>query len=198
MTDDSASDMFAWLQAEAEEQGAQQRQLVFQERIVKQLLRNAGVALNVAAAKREAREQYGDDTLSFVWFHDRFPGFPVFLMAQKLPFTHKVTLADLYGRARFQKLSWWREYESQAELNGLDLRRERAALVFNLPHARDAFLMVLHNQPSQEYTFTDAECREEDPWPRTVFPMGKSGVTAVLEAFPGFLQTVGTYWAADL
>lgn len=188
------SDLFDTIRAEVEKDGKVQQQLSFEERIVKRLLTYAKIPRHVGQAKREARDRFGNNDLSFQWFNEEYPGFPLVLFSQKLKYTHKTTLADIYGQGRFKKLSWWKEFIDRSEEAGVNLKTDRAAFVFNLPHARDAFLMVLHNQPTQETLFLDAEQRE-DPWPRTTFPIGKTGVVAVLESFPSFLQTVGTAWA---
>lgn len=171
------------------------QQEAFEERIVKQLLRYAGVVINVGEAVNEAKRVYGSANLGFRWFHDKY-SFPVRLLAQKIPYTHKAALPDIYGQGSFKKLPWWKEYETQIDKYNIDLSRERAALFFNLPHAREAFLMVLHNQPLQGgVIMSDAEYRHDQPWPRTTFPLGRSGIVAVLEAFPSFMQTVGTSWS---
>lgn len=170
------------------------QQEAFEERIVKQLLRYAGVVINIGEAVNEARRVYGSPSLNFRWFNDTYH-FPIKLLAQKLPYTHKATLPDIYGQGNFKRLPWWKEYEEQVDKNDIDLQAERAALFFNLPHAREAFTMVLHNQPLQGgVVLADAEHRQDQPWPRTTFPLGKSGIVAVLEAFPSFMQTVGTAW----
>ena len=185
-------DVFQRMQEAAKERQEGEKQLAFQERIVKQILRHSGVQIPVGRMQNEAFEKYGDRALNFFWFNQEFPTFPVYLMAEKLKHTHKATLAQLYGKGQFRKLNWWKEYEEQAANNAIDLKNERAVLFFNLPHAKEAFLMTLHNQPTQNTHLVDAELRD-DAYPRTVFPM-KSGVTAVLEAFPSFLDTVGTDW----
>lgn len=180
-------------------EAAGEKQMTFQERIVKQLIRYAGAPLNLGRAKAEAKIHYGTTDLGFRWFHDTYPAFPVTLFSQKIRSAHVATIGDIYGKGRFQKLPWWREYEDQAGTYGIDLRADRAALLFNLPYASQAFLMVLHNQPVQadlSHLVQDAEYRQDDPWPRTTFPMGRSGIVAVLEAFPSFMQTVGKEWAA--
>ena len=189
------SDVFKRMQEQAQEGRLVRRQDAFQERIVKQLLRYANLQLNMKQTHREAKEKYGSPDLNFRWFYEEF-GFPVHLLSQKIPFTHKITLADIYGQSNFKKLSFWKEYEEQVSTNGIDLSTDRAAMIFNLPHAREAFLMVIHNQPTQAGVLLyDAENRVDEPWPRTTFPLGKTGIVAVLESFKSFMQTVGTQWA---
>lgn len=191
-------DVFDSMKAIADEHNAAEMQGNFQERIVKQLLRYAGVQIPLAVTKREAKDKYGTDDLNFFWFNQEYPSFPVYLLAQKLRYTHKATLSQLYGKGQFKKLPWWKEYETQTGTHAIDLRNERAVLFFNLPHAKEAFLMTLHNQPTQASSVIDAEQRQDEPWPRTIFPVGKSGITVVLEAFPSFMETVGTDWAESL
>lgn len=187
-------EFFDQLRDAGESSQQEQKQLSFQERIIKQLLRRAGVQLNVKAAKFAAKERYQSDDLSFQWFHDEYPTFPVRLMAQKMRYTQETRLGELYGRGQFKRLPWWQEYEKQAAVYGVNLANDRAALLFNLPYAKDAFLMVLHNQPTQAGLIVDAEYRQDEAWPRTTFPMGKTGIVAVLESFDSFLQTVGNEW----
>jgi len=168
------------------------RRGAFEERVVRRILKDSGLVVNFAEAKRGLVDRGEADTLTLSWFNEHYPEFPMTLVAQKIPYTHRATLADLYGRKRFQALPWWKEYQEQAAQTGVDIVTDKLALVFNLPHAQDAFLMVLHNQPSVSVSIA-AEQRE-DPYPRTIFPIGKTGVTAVLESFPGFMMTVGDSW----
>lgn len=188
------SDIFKRVREAGERYRYEEKQLTFQERIVKRLLNYANVPYHLPTLRREAEERTGYPDLGFRWFNDAYPAFPVVLLSEKMTRTHTATLGDLYGKSRFTKLPWWQEYLTQADTYGVDLKTQRAALLFNLPYAKDAFLMVLHNQPVQNQVVMAAEHREEDPWPRTTFPM-KTGVTAVLEAFPSFMQTVGKDWA---
>ena len=190
-------DVFQQMQAVAQNEDREQQQLSFQERIVKQLLRRANIQLPVAVSKREAMQKYGQSDLDFAWFYSEFPAFPLRLFSQKLKYT-QTSLADIYGKNRFKHLCWWKEYEAQVALYDVNLATDRAALCFNLPYAKEAFLMVLHNQPVQNQIIQDAEHRQDEPWPRTTFPMGKSGIVAVLESFESFMQTVGTEWADNL
>ncbi len=189
------TDVFKQMQDAAREADRQDQQFGWQERIVKQLMRRANIAAPIGALKREALEQRNSDDLGFAWFNEQFPRFPLILLAQKMKYTQTAMIGDLYGKGRFKKLPWWKEYEEQTAANDINLQTTRAALLFNLPYARDAFLMVLHNQPTQEQVIRDAEVRQDEPWPRTTFPIGNTGVVAVLEAFDSFMQTVGTEWA---
>lgn len=177
---------------------SQVKQATFQERIVKQLLRYAGCAIAVSQLKQDAYRKYGSHELDFIWFNQECHSFPVTLLSKKLPYTADIKLADIYGKGRFKKLGWWKAYQDAVEDAGVDLTTERAAFFFNLPHAKDAFLMVVHNQPVQNTDMASAEYRDEEPWPRTTFPIGRTGVVAVLEAFPSFMQTVGKSWVDTL
>lgn len=171
------------------------KQQTFQETVVKRLLRAAGVTVAVAKEKAIAMENTGSTSIGFDWFAEKYPAFPMLLLAQKIPYTHQTMIADLYGKNRFKSLPWWKEYEKQVEHNGYDLRTVSVAMMFNLPGAKDASIMVLHNQPAQLGVRIAPELRYDSVWPRTTFPIGKTGVVAVLEALGGFMDTVGTEWA---
>ena len=187
-----SGDYFDGLRTRAEIEG--DRQDAFQERVVKRILKHVNIPVQYGYMKAQAAQDSGSRNLDLAWFQTTY-SFPVRLFAQKIPFTHKATLADIYGKGRFKKLPWWKEYESQASMHDVDLKIERAALFFNLPGAREAFLMVIHNQPIQcDDPIVDAELRDDEPWPRTTFPLGKSGIVGVLESFQSFMQTVGTGW----
>ena len=174
---------------------AENKQISFQERVVRQVLKRAGVTTSVAVLKKEAQEKHGSSTLDFKWFEEEFPHFPVKLFSEKFKATHQITLGQIYGRGEFEKLAWWQSYLKLCDTYQVDLRKQRAALFFNLPYAQSAFLMVLHNHPSQANAgLVDAEYREDEAWPRTTFPMRKRGMIAVLESFDSFLQTLGTDW----
>lgn len=164
----------------------------FQTNIVKRILRYAEVPMT-AAFERQAKLETSSGLPDFEWFNHQFPRFPLRLLCEKIRSVHTVTIGHLYARGEFVKLKWWRAYTEQVAAKQIDLTVERAALLFEMAYAKEAGLMVLHNQPSQACLIADAECRTDQPWPRTTFPM-KNGVVAVLEAFPSFMQTVGKGW----
>gem|GEM_PF-4846335 len=198
MTDDDrpTGSVFEVFQKAVAEQDEQSRQLGFQERCVKAILRFANVPLQVGKAKVDAKAQFNDDSLGFQWFEEHFPGYPVLLLSQKMRYTGKPRWTELFG-AGFAKHPWFKEYIKQVSECGWNTQVDRVAMFFNAPHADQSATMVLHNQPIQETILHDPEQRTE-PETRIIRPYGNPRVVYVIESVKSFMQTVGTDWATDL
>jgi hypothetical protein len=186
-----ADDFFATMRTQGMEAQRVAQQASFEESVIKQLLRNAGVDLNVGQAKRESKDEFQADSISFAWFNSRYPQFPVLLAASKLPFTSGTHIGwtELFHPAGVRNLPWHREYEKTCATYNWDLTRDRAALLFNAPHLPGGGIMAYHNQIAQA-GYTEAEQRNGST--RALLHTGQ--VTLVLETFKSFLLTVGTTW----
>ena len=189
-------DVFTRMQNAAAEENEESRQVGFQERCVKAVLRAANVPFLVGKAKLAAREKYGNDDLGFAWFNEEFPAYPVMLMSQKMRYTGKPRWTELFG-AGFAKHPWFKEYVKQIAEFGWNPQLDRCAMFFNAPHADQSATMVLHNQPIQATMVHDPEQRTE-PETRIIRPYGNPQVVYVIESVKSFMQTVGTDWATDL
>jgi hypothetical protein len=174
------------------------RQGGFEERIVKQLLRNAGVPLQVGKAKAEALDSRGCSDLDFSWLRDVIPEFPLYMATSKLRNTSgtKIGWTQLFG-AGFAKLPFVVEYQKAAASEEWDIHTDRCVLVFNAPGADKSTAMVLHNQPIQENIVEDPE-RRTHAETRIIRPYGKPQIVYVIESLRSFMETVGTGWAEEL
>lgn len=168
------------------------RQATFEESAVKRLLAVAGVKYNLTASRGEAASIGSDHALSFPWFHDRYPRFPVRMGASKLAYMHWIEVPDLFGRG-FTKTKFFREYLLFLQQAGLDDTRERVGLVFNWP---DIGMMVLHNYPVEQQNTPDPDLRTERGT-RIVRPFGNPLVIYVIETVTDFLANIGNDWATE-
>lgn len=186
-------DMFSRMQKAAAAELFEKSQLSFQERCVRMILKFAAFPESFVTLKARAKEHYGRSDLSFAWFAEEFPAYPVNLMSQRLRYTAKPRWTELFG-AGFAKQTWFKEYHKQVAEYAWDLQTSRCAMFFNAPHADTAATMVLHNQPVANMIIQDAELRGE-PETRILRPYGRPQVTYVIESAKSFMCTVGTDWA---
>lgn len=174
------------------------RQLGFEERCCRAMLRLAKVQLNINAARQWARNHFDDDTLGFRWLNATFPRFPLLLASSKLRNTagSKIGWTEIFGKG-FAKLPWFSEYRNVVNANGWNIHQDRCALLFNAPHADKSFIMVLHNQPIQGTIVVEDPEERETPGVRVVCPFGHPRVVYVYESLSSFMTTVGADWAGD-
>lgn len=74
-----------------------QRQLAYEERIIKRILTECGAApASWGALVNTCRRESHEDKLNFRWFNTFYPRFPGQLCGKRIPFMHEVTLVDLF------------------------------------------------------------------------------------------------------
>jgi hypothetical protein len=167
----------------------------FEERIIKKILGDANVDYHLATARHEASLMNGGDRLlTFDWFQEKYPMYPVRLGAAKIPRTHEITCGHLFGHG-FTKLPFYKEFINFLDQADIDMNSERAALVFNWTGIKaGGSAMVIHNYP------TSSHIRQEDPdlrlerGTRIVRPFGYPPVVYVIESLNDFLLSVGKDW----
>ena len=169
------------------------RQAAFGERVIKQILANAGVKNRLREWKRQVSWKTGKMGLTFDWFHEFFPDFPVRMGAAKLTYIHDISVPNLFG-AGFVKMKFFLEYRDHLLRENLDDRTDRAGLAFMWPGIG---IMVLHNYPvgDEAETSPDPDIRTERGT-RIVRPFGNPLVIYVVERLDDFLRNIGTEWAA--
>lgn len=75
----------------------EQRQLAFEERIIKRVFRECGIKISGwGKLVNECREITGQDKLNFNWFNSEFGHFPGLLYGRRIPRLHELTIADLF------------------------------------------------------------------------------------------------------
>ena len=74
-----------------------QRQLAFEERIIKRVFKECGIKISGwGKFANECRDMTGHDKLNFSWFNSEFPRFPGALHGRRIPRLHELTMADLF------------------------------------------------------------------------------------------------------
>lgn len=186
--------MSNWM-AEAEEAFRRDEQRVahYEETLVKRILNHAGVPFTVPGLKARAADETNEHTVSFDFFAQEYPRFPVLLGAAKIKWTHEIQVGHLFGK-HFMQLSCMKEYQNLCASVDADPRENRVGLVFNWAGIdAGGSAMVLHNYPP-------GCCVDAHERPRGTFvcrPYGSPVVVYVIEAFNDFLDSVGTGWAVD-
>lgn len=179
----------------AREQQQQEAVAAFEETLVKRILRRGNVNVPIGRAKKDAQQLIGESFMSFAWFRRRFPSFPLYMAAVKIPFTHEIKVGQLFG-AEFAKLPFWKAYHLAAEQLDIDIQNERLALFFSWAGiAQGGSAMVLHNYPIASQNVIDPHTRTERGT-RLIRPYGNDPpVVYVIEAMDDFLESVGDDWS---
>lgn len=162
----------------------------FEEQAVKKILAAAGIKTSKYQLLEDVQRRTNARKMTFDWFHQAFPAFPVRLTGTKLKYVHQIGVPSLFG-THFAKNSFFKAFERGLQQNDISVRDSRAGLVFNWP---DISMMVLHNYPIEPDTGPELESRVERGT-RIVRPYGHPVVVYVIESLHDFLLTVGNEWA---
>lgn len=74
-----------------------QRQLAYEERIIKRVLTECGAApASWGALVNLCRRESHEDKLNFRWFNNSYSRFPGYLCGKRIPYMHQITLVDLF------------------------------------------------------------------------------------------------------
>lgn len=74
-----------------------QRQLAFEERIIKRVFKECGIKISGwGKMANECRDMTGHNKLNFSWFNSEFSRFPGVLCGRRIPRLHELTMADLF------------------------------------------------------------------------------------------------------
>jgi hypothetical protein len=74
-----------------------QRQLAYEERIIKRVFTECGVKISGwGFYANQCRRETGQDKLNFDWFNRAFPHFAGWLCGRRIPGLHELTLLDLF------------------------------------------------------------------------------------------------------
>jgi hypothetical protein len=123
-------------------------------------------------------------TMTLSWFESMFSSFPATLRVSKVDHVYDVSWTALFGTAFF-KQAWARDYLEFVDEMVVKLETEWFAMVFRVPHAEKANLMVMHNG------HVDMPASSEE-W--TCISHVKDNVRFIVEPLTGFLQRTGDNW----
>jgi hypothetical protein len=123
-------------------------------------------------------------TLALPWFIENFPAFPAILRVAKVEHVFDVSWTALFGPTFF-KQPWAAEYLELVDELQVNLRKEWFAMVFRVPHAKQANLMVMHNVPD-DLLLVESEL--------TCIMRVKDRIRYVIEPLASFLERTGDGW----
>tara|TARA_Y100001938_G_scaffold136815_1_gene200175 strand:+ start:32958 stop:33497 length:540 start_codon:yes stop_codon:yes gene_type:complete len=112
---------------------------------VRKVIRKLGNQTAIQSLRHRCKAATGSDLLSFPWFHEEFPEWPIVLGVSRVRNVHKVTVAQILKR--FTTTPMFKAYEDFVEDVGVDVREESAGLIFMYPKHTT---MVLHNYPRDD------------------------------------------------
>ena len=129
---------------------------------VRKVLRRMGNESAIQGLRYKCKEVTGSDLLTFPWFHDEYPAWPVKFGVSRVKGVHKVPMNQVLKR--FTKTPYFKAFEDFVEDVGVNVREDSAGLIFMWPgHAT----VVLHNYPrDDEYVERGQE------WARITRAMG--------------------------
>lgn len=82
-----------------------QRQLAYEERIIKRILTGCGGSPSSwGQLVNQCRRESHEDNLNFQWFNHHYTAFPGVLCGKRIPFLHQIALPDLFRPAVKNKL----------------------------------------------------------------------------------------------
>jgi hypothetical protein len=114
--------------------------VAYEERIVKKILVRGGLDGEIGKLCMRAKEKTGKARLTFEWFYEEYPSFPVYLSMRKVPFVYQVTPKDLFNKfCSTPMFKIWEEFRDEAPV-----RDRPVALVFDWPAVKGT-QMVIHN-----------------------------------------------------
>lgn len=179
---------------------AAERQRVTEESLaesaIKAMLTTAGYKPNLgwAGLAAQCQRETGSHKLTFAWFHETFPRFPVRMDAARVKFVYSTNLRDLFDG--FRKMPVFKAYTSAFDHADLPDMTSYFALVF-----RDVRrMMVLHNYPRRDDIVpTDdiSSIDESHEDQGTLVSHRYKTVVYTLETLDRFASSVGNFWAQD-
>jgi hypothetical protein len=120
----------------------------YEERIVKKLLVHLGLAGSAAELAKRAKEKTGKARLSFEWFYEEYPDFPIYLVMRRIPFAFKVGVKDLFNKfCSTPMFKAWEEFRDEAPVEDKPI-----GLVFDWPGVAGT-QMIMHNGANGYFDF---------------------------------------------
>lgn len=167
----------------------QDREATAAEGMIKFVLSESGygAAYGWAALANECKLLTGSPTLTFDWFHERYPSFPVKLGAMPIPFVHHITMRELFDG--FLKSRVFKAYKEFIVQGSHDDTQTLVAFGFKEVRRR----MVLHNYP-RTYDIEQAQ-EAHNQGTRIVHQFGE--VTYTIEPLKNFIGAIGCRWLQD-
>jgi len=149
-----------------------QRQLAYEERVIKRVFAQCGIKINGwGRFANECRSATSQDRLNFEWFNSRFTRFPK-LGGKRVPGLHELTTLELFADPSRNKLGRAISRAYDGSIPG--------HFVFVFPVRRTSF--VAH------------DVEPEGEAPRVVWALHNESKRWYVEPSKGFFQALGSEW----
>ncbi|NBT75184.1 hypothetical protein EBZ80_24715 [bacterium] len=161
-----------------------QRQLAFEERIIKRVFKECGISVSGwGRYANECRNMTGHDKLNFSWFNSTFQRFPGILCGRRIPRLHEITLADLLKISSNGKNRLCSAIAKSLHRDEIDSSRR---FIFCFPVVRTMF--CAHNYETEDINQPRVSWR---------LNLGQGTRPLVVEPTAMFFGTVGSDWFYD-
>lgn len=165
-----------------------QRQLAYEERIIKRILTECGAAPGSwGALVNQCRRESHEDKLNFRWFNDNYRQFPGRLIGKRVPFLHQVTLPELFRPVGKNKLT--RAIGRVLGTAEIDPHKTPFVLVF--PVVKTQFCAYNMIRIGQEYV------PETQRLQFCMYPELTGNRPLFIEPLKTFCKAIGNQWAQE-
>lgn len=168
----------------------QRRDASVEAQAVKHILDYGKVPMTRQKIAADTKHLYGESEITFRWLSEKFPRFPVRLLAAKIDWMQNTTMSSLFGQP-FMRTKFMTEYRKQLSEWGLDPSQHVVGLVFNCPRAVGATFMVVHNRS------VDLLSDLPNGATRIVHAQGSPRQIYVVEGLKDFVTGLGIEWTND-
>lgn len=166
-----------------------QRQLAYEERIIKRILTECGAAPGSwGALVNQCRRESHEDKLNFRWFNSTYSRFPGRLCGKRIPYLHQITIVDLFKPAAKQRL-----------VRAIS----KALATFSLDPVKSAYVLVFPIIKTQFCAHTIARVGYDvlNDAHRMQFcihpPAGSGAKPLFIEPLKTFCAAIGNQWATE-
>lgn len=155
-------------------------QHAYEEKIIKQILTHVGLEKEVGKLCMPVKEKTGRGRLTFEWFYEAYPSFPIYLGMRKIPFAFQVSAKDLFNKFHTTPMyNEWMNFCDEAPAEDKPL-----GIVFDWPGIKGT-QMIIHNDQNTLHRY--------DTCPRMMCRT-KTGAMVTIEQFNKYLIPTLATW----
>lgn len=161
----------------------------FENRCVERMLQIVKFPRPLSVLRSEHIRHSGKRSLDLTWFQEYFPAFPAELVCDRLTNLSDISWTTLFGRG-FEQQPWFKQYLGHVDDGARDLEDTWFALIFQVPHADKASLMVVHSKADALAVPT----ADKASYTKIVRWVSKLNSALVVEPLQSFLASTGSRW----